>query len=313
MAIKVSIIVPVYNVEKYISKCLTSLCNQTLKDIEIITINDKSTDSSLDILKQFAKKDARIKIINKTENQKTAKARNNGIDIAQGEYLAFVDGDDYIDLDFCEKLYKTAKQNNADIAKAMVRVMDENSIRQNTFNNDSVEKNGKFFFWGRMWSAIYNREKLINKYQIKFFIDFFCFQIQAVYYSNKVACCNNTYYNYVRHENSCDSDIFTLEKWQRLNLGHANFIYQWVNTHFYNQAIYNFYLEKVKSLYFYGFNKLEIKDIPIATHILAENMQNYYNCGFNIKNIKKLRRKLFRLNHKTTFKLYIKNIIENKI
>lgn len=313
MSVKVSIIVPVYNVEKYLPKCLDSLCNQTLKDIEIITVNDKSTDMSLNILNQFAKNDKRIVIIDKKENQKTAAARNSGIEAAKGEYLAFVDGDDYIDLDFCEKLYNTAKKENADIAKALVNIVDENGKIQTSFNNDIIEQNDKFFFWGRMWSAIYNREALIKKHNIRFYIDFFCLQIQAVYYANKVACCNETSYNYVRHENSCDSEIFTIEKWERLNLGHANFVYNWIQNHSYEKNVHDFYLNKVKSLYFYGFNKLEIEDIPKATYILSENLKSNYNCGFNTQNMKKLRRKLFRINEKTNIKLYIKNIILNKI
>ena len=88
--VQVSIIVPVYNVEKYLSKCLESLINQTLKDIEIICVNDGSTDNSLSILKEYANKDSRIKIIDK-QNEGVSVARNTGIEVATGEYLMFVD------------------------------------------------------------------------------------------------------------------------------------------------------------------------------------------------------------------------------
>ena len=96
---KVSVIVPVYNVEQYLSDCLESICRQTLKGIEIIVVNDGSTDNSLSIIKVvFNKKYSNIKLINK-KNGGLSSARNAGIDMAVGEYLFFVDSDDFIDLD----------------------------------------------------------------------------------------------------------------------------------------------------------------------------------------------------------------------
>ena len=94
---KISIIVPVYNTEKFLEKCLNSLIKQTLKDIEIICINDGSIDNSLQILRKFANKDKRIQIINQT-NSGLSIARNAGINKATGEYIGFVDSDDWVDL-----------------------------------------------------------------------------------------------------------------------------------------------------------------------------------------------------------------------
>ena len=110
--VKVSVIIPVYNTEKYLEKCLYSVCNQTLSDIEIICINDCSTDNSREILNKYAADDERIKIINFEENKGAAAARNAGIDAATGEYIGFVDSDDYPDLDFYEKLYNKAENRN---------------------------------------------------------------------------------------------------------------------------------------------------------------------------------------------------------
>ena len=112
---KVSVIVPVYNVEKYLSRCLESLINQSLKDIEIICINDGSTDNSLQILKQFAYKDNRIKIINQTNSGQSV-ARNKGLAIASGKYIGFVDSDDWIDNDYYEKMFETIERTNSDFA-----------------------------------------------------------------------------------------------------------------------------------------------------------------------------------------------------
>ena len=113
--IKVSVIVPVFNTEKYLEKCLNSLINQTLQDIEIICINDGSTDKSADIIKKFANKDSRFKLINHEPNKQGA-ARNTGMKIAKGEYIGFVDSDDWVDLEYYEKLYNAAKRHNFDIA-----------------------------------------------------------------------------------------------------------------------------------------------------------------------------------------------------
>ena len=115
---KVSVIIPVYNTEKYLKKCLDSVCNQTLSDIEIICVNDCSPDNSLAILNEYAAKDSRIKVIDFKENKGAAVARNTGIDVACGEYIGFVDSDDFVDLDFYEKLYTKALETDADCVKS---------------------------------------------------------------------------------------------------------------------------------------------------------------------------------------------------
>ena len=95
---KVSVILPVYNVEKYIDKCIQSLLNQTLKDVEFIFVDDCSPDKSVDIIKKY--NDPRIKLVQHEVNKYTAEARNTGVKNATGEYIAFVDPDDYIDNNF---------------------------------------------------------------------------------------------------------------------------------------------------------------------------------------------------------------------
>lgn len=99
----ISIIVPVYNVEKYLPQCLDSLIGQTYRDIEIICVNDGSTDGSLNVLEQYAAKDARIRVISQG-NQGPSEARNKGIEFAKGEWFMFVDSDDWIELDCCEQV-----------------------------------------------------------------------------------------------------------------------------------------------------------------------------------------------------------------
>ena len=110
----ISIIIPVYNVSKYLRACLDSVINQTYKDLEIICINDGSTDDSLEILKEYSNKDNRIIIIDK-KNEGVSAARNDGIENAKGEYLFCIDSDDYIDNNFIETFYHNAKNNNSDL------------------------------------------------------------------------------------------------------------------------------------------------------------------------------------------------------
>src|SRR5699024_8084583 len=112
---KVSIIVPVYNVEKYLKQALESAVNQTLNDIEIICIDDCSTDNSLNILKEYQLKDNRIKIIEQKENKGQGVARNLGLNIAEGEYIMFLDPDDWLELNACEIAYNQISKNKNDI------------------------------------------------------------------------------------------------------------------------------------------------------------------------------------------------------
>ena len=110
---KVSIVVPIYNVEKYLEQCIDSIINQTLKDIEIILVDDGSPDNCPQICDDYAKKDSRIKVVHK-KNGGLSSARNAGIEVATGDYIGFVDSDDYIELDMYEKMYSIAIENNVD-------------------------------------------------------------------------------------------------------------------------------------------------------------------------------------------------------
>ena len=168
MSAKISVIIPVYNVEKYLRFCLDKVINQTLKDIEIICVNDGSTDNSLNILKEYQQKDERIKIIDR-ENKGLSATRNDGMRLATGEYIAFLDSDDYVDLDFCEKMYKAAMENNCDIACCNIIRFNEKSKKAMVKHNKvKVEKRprnkyklAKIPEHNYVWNKIYNRKKII--------------------------------------------------------------------------------------------------------------------------------------------------------
>ena len=112
---KVSVIVPLYNVEKYLARCLDSLCRQSLREIEIILVDDGSTDSSGEICEAYAAKDARFKVIHHTENKGVSVVRNTGVAHASGDYLMFVDSDDYVHEDYCRLPYEYAVKYHADL------------------------------------------------------------------------------------------------------------------------------------------------------------------------------------------------------
>lgn len=122
---KVSIIVPIYNVERYLDRCVQSLLNQTLKDIEIILVDDGSPDNCPDLCNEYARKDSRIKVIHK-KNAGLGFVRNSGLDIANGEYIAFVDSDDYVSENMYEQLYNETVAQNFDIVYCGVNAQKRN-------------------------------------------------------------------------------------------------------------------------------------------------------------------------------------------
>lgn len=162
--VKVSVIVPAYNAEKYIKRCLESLINQTLKDIEIIVINDGSNDKTGKILENYKHE---IIIINQ-ENAGVATARNRGLEKAKGEYIAFVDSDDWVERDFLEKLHTKAISNNYDCVMCNFWYIDDNKKWNGiiTNKNDILNINSKKKFMIEMfpviWNKIYKREKILD-------------------------------------------------------------------------------------------------------------------------------------------------------
>ena len=134
----VSVIVPVFNVEKYLPKCIESILNQSYKYIEVILINDGSTDSSEDICNKYKLKDNRIRVINKI-NGGLSSARNKGLDVAKGKYVIFVDSDDFIDKDMIKNLLEVAITQNADIVQGGFQtVYEDGKIKRKYEYNEMV-------------------------------------------------------------------------------------------------------------------------------------------------------------------------------
>lgn len=169
---KVSIIVPVYNVQKYLNECLDSIINQTLEDIEIIVVNDGSKDASLKIMESYAKKDKRIVVVDKS-NAGYGHTINRGIELAKGEYIGIVESDDWIEKDMYEFLYNLAKEHDVDVVKSnfyyywaqpqphgfKMNILPENCLNKviNSQVNTQV-----FSSMPCIWSAIYRKDFLIK-------------------------------------------------------------------------------------------------------------------------------------------------------
>ena len=209
---KVSIIVPVYNTEKFLDTCLSSLVNQTLNDIEIICINDGSTDNSLDKINSYAQKDSRIKVINQ-ENKKQGAARNSGLRAATGEYIGFVDSDDWVDLNYYERLYNTAKKYNSDIALAAnIRIGNGKTKKRLDITKEEVANTlqEKIDIGNQAknpcpTNKIY-RHSMLKDNNITWPEGVYCedklFTIKAVYYANSIVTVPGVSYYYFRNPNS---------------------------------------------------------------------------------------------------------------
>jgi glycosyltransferase involved in cell wall biosynthesis len=197
--IKVSIIVPVYNVEKYLSKCLDSILYQTLEEIEVICIDDGSTDNCGKILDYYAETDCRVRIFTQ-RNAGLSCARNKGIMEARGEYVGFVDSDDWVAPDFYETLYYAAKYNDADIAAA--------NIRRPSGRFKLRYRKKMVYFWPQqkmdaagipknnyVWNKIYRREMLIPFAEDRYFEDV-NWSIRMVHAANRFVVTPHTAYYY---------------------------------------------------------------------------------------------------------------------
>ena len=204
---KISIIVPIYNAEKCIKRCLDSLVNQTKKEIEYILVNDGSKDNTESIIKEY--KDKRIKYF-KNKNQGIGKTRNFGIEKATGDFIMFCDSDDYFELDACEKLYNKAINDKLDIVVCdYYRVENDNKKEDKIidFSNTSLRKRPSLLNevnlspWNKLYSAkLIKDNKIIFNEQLKY--EDTPFVIEALDKAQKIGKVNSCLYNYVIHANS---------------------------------------------------------------------------------------------------------------
>jgi glycosyltransferase involved in cell wall biosynthesis len=231
---KVSVIIPVYNVEKYLHRCIDSVLNQSLQDFEIILVNDGSTDSSPEICDEYAQKDERISVIHK-KNARVAAARNDGIKAAKGEFISLIDSDDWIEPTMLEEMYSTATQFNCDFVMCDftkkgkgIEYTVSQPISEGFYNRERIEKelfkclimfeNIEFPPTISNWTCLFNREFLINK-ELYYDEDIhYCedsiFGSKVMYNANKFYYLKGKYfYNYFYNPNSTTSK-YNPKKWE---------------------------------------------------------------------------------------------------
>lgn len=179
---EVSVIIPVYNAEKYLRQCLDSVVDQTLRDIEIICVDDGSTDSSLEILQEYAQKDSRVKVL-RQQNQYAGVARNNGMMAAAGEYYIFLDADDWFEADMLEEAYRTAKATSADVVLWSGDYFNDETGKVTSapwlLNLSELPRNQEVFSWRDLpnqffyvaspapWNKLFKKEHVL-KFDLKF-------------------------------------------------------------------------------------------------------------------------------------------------
>lgn len=309
---KISIIIPVYNAEKYLSKCLDSLLSQTLKNIEIICVNDGSQDDSYQIMQNYARGDKRIKIFTQN-NSGPAEARNVGLKNAHGKYLMFCDSDDFYNQDMCQCMLDAIEKNNADFVMCDCNLVIENG---NTYNRTEASLNYHHLkYSGRynlvnplkadinvlLWNKIF-RMDIIHKYNIKFpkglESDDNAFVYQYLAVSSSFFGLPQKLYNYRILENSVmgkiytqkqtkhlfdyiDVFVFTLEFFKKHNIFANN---KWLLKIFQNNIVHvsqffsenekKMYLQQLKEKVLSYFNEEEIRDYPLLYNCTQGNLSN---------------------------------------
>lgn len=213
--VEISVIIPVYNAEKYLNKCIESILNQSFNDFEVVLIDDGSIDKSWEILQGYSKIDQRV-VICSQENSGAASARNKGISIARGKYICFVDSDDYIEKDMLSKCYESIKQNNADMSICNFQIVKNDEIKILSPSEDALYKSfsyvqsafdGEIHYlmaftpWAKLIKKSLLTEKNIlfpEKYKLS---EDKIFNIRLMQSLRTVAICN-----YVGYIYNCDND-----------------------------------------------------------------------------------------------------------
>lgn len=231
-----SVIVPVYNTEAFLPKCIDSILSQTYKNIEVIIVNDKSTGNAKEIIQEYINKDNRIKYVEHEKNEGLFKARLTGSELATGEYIAFVDSDDYIEIDYFRIMMKKAIETNADIVASKVIMEDENKytyvynisdlvskeLNGEAILNEYFKQEGRNFYWHTIWNKIYSKEiwnksckyyKKLDKHLIM--TEDFVFSTVLFYFAQKFTWIDYHGYYYYKHSQASTSIKGDINKFKK--------------------------------------------------------------------------------------------------
>lgn len=275
----ISVIVPIYNVEEYITECIKSIMNQTYKDIEIICINDCTQDNSITLVKELQNEDSRIRIINHEENKGLGGARNTGIENAKGEYIVFIDGDDYIDCTMIERLYNSLQEERTDVAVCGVMLFDMGSnemFSHTTFHYKDIEIQRKYDLCKdkrilvNMWPSACNKllkKNIIDRHSIKY-KEKILYEDHTFYYEYFSKCNNFSYVNrplYYYRKNRPDSITTT-------STGRENEIFKILD--YISEIFKDMYDEHT---YNHVYAQIAVRLLYERRWIFNENDSNYYD------------------------------------
>lgn len=243
---KISVIVPIYNVEPYIDECMRSLVTQTLHDMEIICVDDCGTDKSMDIVRKYADTDNRIKIIKNKQNSGIATTRNVGLDNSDAEYIMFCDPDDWFDVDMCKKMYDTITRDKTDIVMCGANIFYESDVSHKKSDNGylRVKHSGVFDVTeymtyttpGVLWNKIFKRS-IISDYGIRFpdglKYEDVCFFNMYMLWAKKMSFITDKLYNYRRRAGSIMNQTFQQNAINHAidGMGTATWYYNYIKSH----------------------------------------------------------------------------------
>jgi len=244
----ISVVIPAYNVEKYIDKCLTSLFSQTFRELEVIVVNDGSTDGTADIISKFTA-DPRLKYIEQKNAGVTA-ARNNGINAASGDYLGFVDSDDYLELDMYEKLYSALKEAGADAAACDYNLIydDHTDFKYSNMLDEVIDIAAPNYFFkycacqkpnNYIWTRLYKTD-IVKKSGVRFenfkLGDDTLFSFKLLPHLKRIVNIHGGLYNYLQRSNS---NVYTVAKRNNLASVYADTFDSLVN-HYISNGVHSF-------------------------------------------------------------------------
>lgn len=302
---KITVIIPIYNSQKCLRRCIESIINQSYSNLEIILVDDGSTDSSLEICQDYAKEDKRIKVIHK-ENNGAASARNTGIEHAIGEYITFVDSDDYIDLNMYEKIMEINKQYDCDVVMcdcykedSHIRNIFTHHIRKGYYDKNTLYKE---YFPTLLitntvdypptisnYTCLFKR-KIIMNHKIRYkegmrFSEDWLFGSQVMYYANSFYYMKGQcFYHYLMNENSVTHTYYE-DKWTLMKQ-----LYFAIDEFFNNVDDYDFHRQIDLSLLFIVYHC--IGNVKNSSSSKKEKTQNI----LKILNDKKVKEMFKRLN-----------------
>ncbi len=335
---KVSIIVPIYNVEKYLDRCLQSLLNQTLKDIELILVDDGSPDRCPEMCDEYARKDSRIKVIHK-KNEGLGLARNTGLEIANGDYVAFVDSDDFVDINMYQQLYEKVCMTNSDAVFCGFKIERSNGSWNNSnevaFETEFKDKSLTDFmldmvasapqekyerrYYMSVWHAIYCRD-IIKKHNLKFMSERevasedIPFQVDFLKIAKKIMYIPSNLYYYCLNSTSLTA-TYKKEKYDRF------------------KKLYYILKDKLKHVdngsiradrFFIGYCRTQLHHLLLSSEpnklseikrITTDDVWDYFRQNYPVSNFKRTDHKFmyWLILHKCNFLLMLNSIAINRL